>query len=396
MLIRLLLVLILGVGAAQCIGQVHTPDYYKRTDSIMMNISYDDARTIKGISGHIASHFTDESLRIRAAFVWVANTLEYDVANMYNINYAMSDDNKIDRPLATHKGVCINYASIFLATVQQLGIKGYIVRGYTRQNGMQGYLPHAWVALYTAGQWRLYDPTWASGYVNNGKFVRRLGNQFYDIPPKTNILTHMPFDPMWQLLNPVVDNNQFNGQTSNAYHPPFNFNDTIALWERQDSIQRLEGETRRLEQNVVNNDLLFNQLTLQRRNLEIFHKNVDIMAQRDIATRYNGILVKYNDAVTGFNNYIKLYNRQFKHVNDEQLRQSIDEPIRDLDESISVLSTLPDTDPQLGPLIRSALRSAEDIKARMYKHKDFVYKYLDKGKLGRATMFNAYNDPERK
>lgn len=70
-------------------------------------------------------------------------------------------------------------------------------------------MAHAWNAVRTSKGWYLYDPTWSSGTVDgNFQFVKDLNDTWYKVLPREFILTHIPFDPIWQLLNPPLSNHQ--------------------------------------------------------------------------------------------------------------------------------------------------------------------------------------------
>jgi transglutaminase/protease-like cytokinesis protein 3 len=45
-----------------------------------------------------------------------------------------------------------------------------------------------------------FDPTWGSGFVNNGKFVNAFDDRYFKANPSEIIASHMPFDYMWQFL----------------------------------------------------------------------------------------------------------------------------------------------------------------------------------------------------
>jgi transglutaminase/protease-like cytokinesis protein 3 len=74
-------------------------------------------------------------------------------------------------------------------------------------------MSHAWCASKIDNQWYIFDPTWGSGYVNNGKFLMLL-TIVIKANPSEIIASHMPFDYMWQFLNYPISNQEFyNGST---------------------------------------------------------------------------------------------------------------------------------------------------------------------------------------
>jgi len=95
---------------------------------------------------------------------------------MYALNFYAKTEDKITKALKTRRGICENYATLFMDICNKTGIKSFVVEGYTKQNGFADYIPHAWSAALIDTTWYLFDPTWGSGYVNNGKFVSKINN----------------------------------------------------------------------------------------------------------------------------------------------------------------------------------------------------------------------------
>ncbi|MEO6903143.1 MAG: transglutaminase-like domain-containing protein, partial [Bacteroidia bacterium] len=62
------------------------------------------------IASYITSNFTTDKDKSRAIFIWVASNIQYDVDNMFAINFYEKKEDKIAKPLKTRKGICENYA----------------------------------------------------------------------------------------------------------------------------------------------------------------------------------------------------------------------------------------------------------------------------------------------
>ncbi len=60
-----------------------------------MALKSEDAVRVKDISDYIAAHFQMEGDRVRAAFIWTAENISYDVVNMFAINFYETTDDKI-------------------------------------------------------------------------------------------------------------------------------------------------------------------------------------------------------------------------------------------------------------------------------------------------------------
>ncbi len=98
------------------------------------------------------------------------SNIRYDVPNMYSVDYYEKKEDKIARPLQTRQGICENYAVLFVDICQKAGIPSFVVNGYVKLNGQLQDLSHAWCVAKIDTGWYLFDPTWASGYINNGGF----------------------------------------------------------------------------------------------------------------------------------------------------------------------------------------------------------------------------------
>ncbi|MFY8111097.1 MAG: transglutaminase domain-containing protein, partial [Flavobacterium sp.] len=160
----------------------------------MAKIPKASTKNPKSIADYIATNFKSENEKLRAVFFWVASNISYDVANMENIEFSDTSEQKIDKTLTSRKGVCIHYAELFNAIVSQLGFESEIIKGYTKQFGKVAALSHAWCVVKSEGKWWLFDPTWGAGSVNNGVFTKKLNNFYFKTPPKAMLETHMPFD----------------------------------------------------------------------------------------------------------------------------------------------------------------------------------------------------------
>ena len=178
-------------------------------DKIALQIPDSLTYSTSGIVGYINSNFSNQKDKSRAIFIWITKNIQYDIDNMFAINFYQNPKEIIDKVLSTRKGICMHYAELFNDLANKAGIKSFVISGYTKQNGFVDYIPHAWCAGLIDSTWFLFDPTWGSGYVQNARFVRQVNNFYYMTKPEQLIKTHMPFDPLWQFLNYPVTNQEF-------------------------------------------------------------------------------------------------------------------------------------------------------------------------------------------
>src|SRR5712675_3659434 len=72
-----------------------TPDPYAAIDKKALLIPDSLTRSTEGISSYINANFHSNPEKVRAAFIWVASSIRYDVPNMYAINYYEKKEDKI-------------------------------------------------------------------------------------------------------------------------------------------------------------------------------------------------------------------------------------------------------------------------------------------------------------
>ena len=269
---------------------------YSDVDKKALQLPDSLTKTTDGIAGYIVANFKTDKDKSRAIFIWIASNIQYDIDNMFALNFYEKREDKITKPLKTRKGICENYASLFTDICLKSGLKSFVIEGYTKQNGFTDYIPHAWSAALIDSAWFLFDPTWGSGYVSNSKFYRKINNDYCKSNPSVLIKSHMPFDYLWQFLNYPITNQEFyEGKTlQDKTKPFFNFIDSIQLYEKQTHINRLIASAYRVEKNGLKNSLIFDRL--QHLKLEIENDG-----QTKAVNLYNSAVADYNESINKFN-----------------------------------------------------------------------------------------------
>lgn len=335
------------------------------------------------IASYITSNFVTDKDKSRAIFIWVASNIRYDIDNMFAINFYEKMEEKISKPLMTRKGICENYASLFTDICLKSGLKSIVVEGYTKQNGFTDYIPHAWSAALIDSAWFLFDPTWGSGYVNNGKFFKKINNDYYKASPTALIKSHIPFDYLWQFLNYPVTNQEFyEGKThQNKNKPYFNFKDTIRAYEKKSHIDQLISSSYRVEKNGLKNSLVFDRLQ---------HLKLEIEFDRQTKTMnlYNSAGAAYNDGINKLNDFINYRNKQLtpkkSDIEIQDMINSCDVKLKEAKEKLGQIN-LPDID--TSNLIKQLTKSIDDASSQVNEQKNWLKLYFSKGNSGRKSMF---------
>lgn len=369
--------------AAQTVFAQKTTNEYAAIDKKALLLPDSLTTSTDQIASYINSNFSTAKEKTRAIFIWVASTIQYDIDNMFAINFYEKKEDKIAKPLRTRKGICENYASLFTDICLKSGIKSFVIEGYTKQNGFTDYIPHAWSAALIDSSWFLFDPTWGSGYVNGGKFFKKINNDYYKVNPETLIKSHMPFDYLWQFLNYPVSNQQFyEGKTQqNKANPYFNFNDTLRVYEKQNHIEQLISSAYRVEKNGVKSSMVFDRLRHIRLEIENDRQNRTI-------NLYNSAGSDYNDGINDFNDFINYRNKQFTpKKTDEEIQNMLDVVDKKLKEAKSKTEQISNADENTINMVRQLTKSIDDASSHLKEQQEWLKIYFSKGKSARKSMF---------
>jgi len=359
---------------------------YTAIDNVIAQIPDSLTKTTKGIAKYVKLNYSKPNDQSRAIFTWIAKNIQYDIENMFAINFYQNTNEIIANVLKTRKGICMSYAELFSDIANKVGIKTYVISGYTKQNGFVDYIPHAWCAALIDSAWFLFDPTWGSGYVQNGKFVKQINNNYYQAKPEQIIKSHMPFDPLWQFLNYPVTNQEFyEGKTQiNNKKEFFNFKDTLQVFEKQSEIEQLIASSNRIEKNGVKNSLVFDRLQHNKREIEYYNN-------KKIVDSYNSAVNSFNKGIDLLNVFIDYRNKQFTPKKpDAEIKQMVDTVDGLFNQTRLQLNTLKNPDSNLATSIMQLNKSLNDATVNLNDQKAFVDKYLNAGKLSRKTMFTKY------
>lgn len=363
-------------------GQLNTS--YSVVDAKMKAIPVKASFSTVTIANYINSNFKTENDKIRAIFFWTASNISYDVKNMLTDNSKESSQEKIEHSLKTKTGVCINYAEIFSDLCTKTGIQSQIIQGYTQQDGRIATLSHAWCAAKINQKWTLFDPTWGAGYVNNGQFTKKINEFYFNTDPSKFIVTHMPYDYLWQFLNYPISNQEFYDSKFqiNKTKPYFDFTTEIDKSLSLSYNDRIWESRKRIEKNGLKNNLIKEYLSYKKSEQEVLNHNSSV-------EKLNQIGLEYNQAIVLFNDYINYRNRKFKPtLADDEISRMIDTSKK------SLLKCQTDID-ALGPVGKNNLDLQVSLRKSIYEalsatkeQELFVKNYLSKSKIGRKAMFS--------
>ncbi|MBW4359490.1 transglutaminase domain-containing protein [Flavobacterium taihuense] len=360
-----------------------TKGIYASIDAKMDKIPNDLSKATVGISEYINANFKSENDKVRAAFYWTASNIRYDIENIESIDYKEISQDKIKNAVLTKKGVCIHYAEVFNDIAKKVGIKSYLVYGYTKQNGKIDILAHAWCAARIDNVWWLFDPTWSAGYVDRKKFLKKMNNLHYKIAPSQFITNHMPFDYLWQFLNYPVTNQEFiDGQTQlNKAKPKFDYVTEIEGHDTMSDLDKAAASLFRMEKNGIKNKLIQEMVLSKKSEVEAIQNN-------EAMDKFQAINDDYNQAVTLLNDFIYYRNNRFKPIlPDYAIKAMIETPRQKIIDCQNRIYSIGKYNDNNIASVKSLKNAIIDVLKQIELHEKFVNDYLSKSKSARKAMF---------
>ncbi|MEO0311246.1 MAG: hypothetical protein RIQ89_903 [Bacteroidota bacterium] len=222
---------------------------YKFTtaDSLAAAIPVNMTYHADSLVNYITNRIRDDELVTRTIFKWIANNIGYRTPKHKidrNLLTLAEDSAKI---LQTRRGVCEDYSKLFKHLCNKAGIQMEVVTGMVNIFGEIPKEGHAWNAGFVNGQWKLYDVTWAAGYVAGNKFTFSYNEFYFDTPPDSFVLNHLPSDYMWQLLPYPKHNYTFYKSKKHAPIPYTNVDSLLESYFKADSMQRIDQTLGRMK-----------------------------------------------------------------------------------------------------------------------------------------------------
>lgn len=345
-------------------------------DRAMLQISDSSTFSTQNIADYIDSRFFTQKQKARAIFFWIAKNIDYDCENMFANSSLKSDEVLLNR-----KGVCRDYADLYSDIANKVGIKTYIVEGYTRENRQVRYNPHAWCACLIDSIWYLTDPTWGAGYIKDFHFVRELDNDYFMVRPTLFIKTHIPFDPLWQLSNYPISKREFQkGKSKSKNGVFFNFVDTLKSLDNQNDIEKLTKASNRIKSNGIASYLDLDNLNHLNINKKKYYDRLD-------EEQYNLALKYYYEGMHLLNEYIDYQNKYYlPYKSDLEIKKMLENIEGELNLSLSHLELVKNASSTLKINISNLSRSIEKVNCNLNIIKDKLDKYLEIAKKYRESL----------
>ncbi len=132
-------------------------------------------------ASELCAGISDNLEKVGAIYAFVIDHVTYDKEKAKTVQSGYLPD--VDETLASGKGICFDYAALMTAMLRSQNVPAKLVVGYT------GSVYHAWINVWSeqngwieakiyfdGRQWKLMDPTFASGSESSESIMQYIGN----------------------------------------------------------------------------------------------------------------------------------------------------------------------------------------------------------------------------
>jgi len=344
---------------------------HSAAERMYVSIPSSQTATSAGIAAYINSHYHTDEKKVEVIYSWLTSNIKYDADSIHYVILDEDNEQRVSYALRRKRGVCENFAAIFTDLCNQCGINSFAVEGFTKQGGFLDRAPHVWCVALVNNELGLYDPTWDAGRIGSMSFDPRY--KYFKVPPAEFIQTHLPFDPIFQLLNYPVNYNDFvRGNTQqNGRKNYFNYKDSLEAFKNMDRLSQYAKEESRIKNAEWPAFKIETKLKRIKFQMEVLNQDTD-------ADLYNAAVADYNVAINSLNIFLTYRNNQFqpKKSNAEVqiLFQNVQNLIRSANEKLKRIDS---SKASLQLDTGDIQKKLEDLKSNL-KQQELVFKnYTD-------------------
>ncbi len=323
---KLLYILLLLFSHSDILGNPK----YEKIDEESKSVP-DSLKTSEKIAGFLTSKLKNEDEKARALYIWITHNVQYDVSQINGDFHYSSYDEMVGETINTRKGICAHYAQLFHHMCKTIGIKSFVISGYTRQMDANeiSELNHAWNAVKINNQYLFIDNTLAAGYLNHkGSYVHEFSDDYFLIPPKDLIKTHVPFDPVWQFLDNPINNVDFKNKDFSklSIAGNFDYKDSISMIIGLDTITRIRKRIERIKKSGITHHLIREYVEESEQEIENLKYIRWVSSYININKMVNNAKDEINLGISFDNTFIGYMNKHFRNpkVEDEQIKNTIE------------------------------------------------------------------------
>ena len=360
---------------------------FTTVDSKILNLPAYNSGNLDSLSQLLTKDFSAQAEKVRAIYVWVANNISYDTQKYFSGRKKISalsgyeaTEEAADNIIRSRKAVCEGYSNLVKALCIRAGIQCEVIEGIGRPHNEDDL--HAWNIINIDGEWKLLDVTWSAGAVDmkNKKYYKNFTDKFFLSDPGEYIKSHYPFDPIWQLLLHPVNRIEYEARkTISGDTTVFNFNDSIYIYLRQDSISQLINASRRAYKYDPENKLA-------KQNFEMAKNYAASEKMRLASLAFHSGVNNYNECIDIINKARMKQNTKLMNANEAKLNQLVKNCRDSTEKALEIYRSVEFTDNTNSQIlnynIENGLKNLRDLESI----ENYLKKYFSTPKLGRLFV----------
>ncbi|ANQ52502.2 hypothetical protein MY04_5170 [Flammeovirga sp. MY04] len=174
--------------------------------------------SVTKLSSYLTDNARSDRQKALNIYTWITHNIELDI-KAYNDKKQMFES--AEDILKKRKGVSHDFANLFLKLCEKANIEAHLITGhiFTDNKSITTNFykaNHSWNSAYLDGEWHLIDVTWGSGIISKQQekksffkkkneffkpqFINKVDYSYFCPSPRIFIETHLPSNPIWQLL----------------------------------------------------------------------------------------------------------------------------------------------------------------------------------------------------
>ncbi len=374
---------------ALCLSGTGLPGLAQTADCISTVPDIPEAytRSADSLALYIDACYDNDADKARAIYEWITRNMTYNVYTTFTSrNEVYSEAKDLQETLRTRTGICKQFALLFKTVAEKVGIPAYIVSGYNKFNGALLPSPHEWCAAKIGAQWFFYDPTFGMGYINsNSQFVHDPTLKYCQATPQLLIQTHMPYDPIWQLLEQPYRYEEFDKDTYNPQanpRPVCHFNDSILAYTRQSRIEQLADSYNRVLRNGKANPLVDYYIELTQANIRIYQ-------QQKVYDIYKEAMKLQNMGADLANDFIRYRRQAFQpERKEDEVRSLLAQALEAASTADSLMHTTGPIPEQYASAMTNLQASINNLTTQIGDQQAFVELYYSTPSKQRKRLFH--------
>jgi transglutaminase/protease-like cytokinesis protein 3 len=256
---------------------IHSQEIPKDNDVFIIDYdSFSNINSLHDLAKKAKSTTNDQKEQLNILLHWTYNNITGDSERFF---YGGELQN-IEKTVKSGKGLCEDYTLIFNQYCKLLDIKSIRVDGYIKpinfkENDKLERPNHTWNAVFIGQNWLLCDLFWSTTSLNfSNTFTNKINPKYFLSEGEIFIETHLPCDPIFQLLNNPIKLEAFTNLVE-GYNKGFRKDETIEYKTEINKLLLLDKNELLLK--IARNTFSYNKNNPNSLIEELFNYGVDIL-----------------------------------------------------------------------------------------------------------------------